>query len=408
MRLLKDSSICLVLIMLATLVGLQSLNDRHRRTLPQPTEYKLEQQTRRLQAQLTLAHVDLAAQQTACKQQTLRLQSLLANRSTPRANCTVRALPPAPTPCPHMTAATPTPSATPTPLARADATCAPDLGRHVKLLTATDMAFEKEHCVPAGLPGRERFTVCVHDNRDDQFVSGSLIRDGVWEPHVLERFVRTLEQFPNAGVLDVGAQLGMYGLQAASLRHPTIMVEAMEHNANHILHSLQHNKLFPALCETVFLVRNAVSSASHLPYAIVHKSDANNGGTAWGRVDPKFAFLMSSKFQRGLGQTTSITLEDLMPLIQPWDQVVVKMDIEGGECEALQGAGALVDSGKVVAIFMEAGQAASTGHQRAPCDMYPQLARLVRAGLKPTEVDGRPLDLEKWTSWPWDMVWERG
>ena len=37
-------------------------------------------------------------------------------------------------------------------------------------------------------------------------------------------------------------------------------------------------------------------------------------------------------------------------------QVLVKMDIEGGECEALDGAAALFASGKVVGVYMEAGQ----------------------------------------------------
>ena len=62
--------------------------------------------------------------------------------------------------------------------------------------------------------------MCVHSEHEDVHVSGSLLRDGVWEGHVLGRFVRILKRFPNAGVLDVGAQLGMYGLQAAKMNHP--------------------------------------------------------------------------------------------------------------------------------------------------------------------------------------------
>jgi hypothetical protein len=77
------------------------------------------------------------------------------------------------------------------------------------------------HCVTAGLRSEgERFQMCIHNEHEDVHVSGSILRDGVWEGHVLGRFVRILKRFPNAGVLDVGAQLGMYGLQAAKMNHP--------------------------------------------------------------------------------------------------------------------------------------------------------------------------------------------
>ncbi len=64
----------------------------------------------------------------------------------------------------------------------------------------------------------DKFKMCVHSVEEDMYVSGSLIREGVWERPILEQFVRTLEKFPDAAVLDVGAQLGMYGLQAAHMK----------------------------------------------------------------------------------------------------------------------------------------------------------------------------------------------
>ena len=48
------------------------------------------------------------------------------------------------------------------------------------------------------------------------------------------------------------------------------MVEALPHNANHILHSLRRNGMSARLCDSVFLVRNAVASASRQPFAVVY------------------------------------------------------------------------------------------------------------------------------------------
>ncbi len=75
--------------------------------------------------------------------------------------------------------------------------------------------------MPVGLRSEGiKFQMCIHSEHEDVHLSGSLLRDGVWEGHVPGRFVRILNRFPNAGVLDVGAQLGMYGLQAAMMSHP--------------------------------------------------------------------------------------------------------------------------------------------------------------------------------------------
>jgi hypothetical protein len=74
---------------------------------------------------------------------------------------------------------------------------------------------ETHICVPVGLQGDDKFKMCVHSMDEDMYVSGALIRDGVWEPSILQRFVQILDQYPQAAVIDSGAQLGMYGMQAA-------------------------------------------------------------------------------------------------------------------------------------------------------------------------------------------------
>jgi hypothetical protein len=60
--------------------------------------------------------------------------------------------------------------------------------------------------------------MCVHDVKEDMYVSGELTSRGIWEEGILRSFVSMLEKFPNAGVIDVGAQLGMYGLQAVQMK----------------------------------------------------------------------------------------------------------------------------------------------------------------------------------------------
>jgi hypothetical protein len=53
-------------------------------------------------------------------------------------------------------------------------------------------------------------------------------------------------------------------------RAQVVMVEALPHNANHILHSLRRNGLDPRLCTDLFLVRNAVAAAASRRFAVVY------------------------------------------------------------------------------------------------------------------------------------------
>ena len=50
--------------------------------------------------------------------------------------------------------------------------------------------------------------LCVHKEEKDQYVSGSIIKNGVWESQILGPFTNYLNDNPDWLVLDVGAQIG--------------------------------------------------------------------------------------------------------------------------------------------------------------------------------------------------------
>ena len=68
--------------------------------------------------------------------------------------------------------------------------------------------------------------ICVHENSIDQHVSGSLRSKGMWEEHIVTPFLHLVKRYPQAVVLDLGAQLGVYGLLAARAGSRVIFVEA--------------------------------------------------------------------------------------------------------------------------------------------------------------------------------------
>lgn len=81
---------------------------------------------------------------------------------------------------------------------------------------------EPVNCVVSGIE-HDKFNICIHNKDEDVYVSGSIAREGVWERGILESFVRTLAKYPDAAVWDVGAQLGMYGFQAAQMNRAVFL-----------------------------------------------------------------------------------------------------------------------------------------------------------------------------------------
>lgn len=56
-------------------------------------------------------------------------------------------------------------------------------------------------------------SLCIHDVQKDIHVSGSILRDGVWESSQIQQFTTYLSQHPDWLVLDVGAQIGLFLLR---------------------------------------------------------------------------------------------------------------------------------------------------------------------------------------------------
>ena len=48
----------------------------------------------------------------------------------------------------------------------------------------------------------------MKDPAVDKFVSGNIIKRGVWEKHIVNEVMRSLDNFPTAIFLDIGANIG--------------------------------------------------------------------------------------------------------------------------------------------------------------------------------------------------------
>ena len=155
-------------------------------------------------------------------------------------------------------------------------------------------------------------------------------RDAVYEPYVIEAF---REKCAGRTVMDVGANIGIFSLSAAKVTDkPIIAVEASPENAKLIVINAKHNE-----ADNIRVVPAA--AASEIGMAKFQRAHTANKVTR--------DYDLSAETVDTIDVTTALPLD--MVVREPVD--VLKIDIEGYEWNALQGAGQLM-SGKPT-VFLE-------------------------------------------------------
>lgn len=228
------------------------------------------------------------------------------------------------------------------------------------------------------LPALGRFTVEV----DALQLSGDTGEHSSYVRELLDedRESYTVECFraavhPGATVLDVGAHLGFFTLQAARAAGAEGRVVAVEPNPRTLGH-LRRNLALNGVQERVRIVPAAVGAAS---------------GTTRFYVEP--AGDTSSRFRPAPAaeevEVELTTADALMAGLPPVD--VVKIDVEGGELEALAGMEAtLARAAADVSLFAELNPEALARAGATPADL---LARLEALGLESRAIDERARNL---------------
>lgn len=73
-------------------------------------------------------------------------------------------------------------------------------------------------------------SVCLYPNAVDAFISKNIRDTGLWEPHIMPRFQNVLYGNVDFGVIDIGANIGVYSLVSAAMGRDVIAVEPDEGN----------------------------------------------------------------------------------------------------------------------------------------------------------------------------------
>ena len=237
------------------------------------------------------------------------------------------------------------------------------------------------------------FFICIHPVIEDIYVSKDIKRDGIWEGKILRVLQNLLEQDPEMGAIDIGANIGVYTLLAAALHRPVIAVEARLLHVQMIHHSILESGLQNS---DVVLLHNAISD-SRKNMILTLSNRSNQGSTQVTEEDG-----VRREFPRSENaHVQAILMDDLLSVVN-FKKAVIKMDIQGSEHLAISQCERLLKTVYVPFIFME-----WVIQREGKESQQLILSVLSRNGYSAFKINNKdPLKISMAKEWPGDILWK--
>ncbi|XP_076081479.1 uncharacterized protein LOC143052357 isoform X1 [Mytilus galloprovincialis] len=241
------------------------------------------------------------------------------------------------------------------------------------------------------------YTIFVYDPSVDQWVSGSILRDGGWETGLVNSVISLLKPDEDLQFVDLGANLGVYTLGVAKFGRNVIAVDPLTSNVQRMCNSIIENNLG----SKITLIYNALSDTRGT--VSLGKDEKNVGGTFV--MDRSNANKVQGSNVNGkIGEdVVTAKLDDLLNIPGfNFKKIIMKMDVEGYEGYVLKGGTKFFEMVDVQAVFMEwMWLKSGTVTQEV-------LSFFTSRGYKPyIATSGRELRVEDATNWPVDMMWKK-
>lgn len=218
------------------------------------------------------------------------------------------------------------------------------------VISRTDTGWQKQEnlCnssskfVRTRLRGPQNTPIHVYTPEEDQWVSGNIIRQGMWEGNLVTRIHNILKNEPDVVFLDIGANVGVFSLTVAKLGRTTVSVDALEGNVARLCQSMRDGKL----SDHMIVIHNALSFQREKVALGTHKK--NVGGTYVKKLEK----MGLDKIDQSALVVDAILLDDLLEIFN-FKRVVIKMDVETFEANVLKGADKFFSTVQVDYLLME-------------------------------------------------------
>ena len=264
-------------------------------------------------------------------------------------------------------------------------------GKCVRTLVGENRNINISLCVPLHtLKGTT--PICTYPADIDVYISAGLQRHGSWEGKRVKNLAQFFINHPELEFLDLGCNIGTYSL---SLAHTGVNVTAIDALADN-LKLLHESVRLGNLQQKIRIIWNALSKDHSL---LEFKTPSRNvGATRIKRVLKSVTNEITTKVVR------TITLDDLVPFFRG-KRVGMKIDIEGGEYDAILGGKQFFQEVQVLIIQMEWYYQAR--HVTAGTEIVRLLSSIGLVPFKDIHMK-RPLNAQNVSAWPFDVYFIKG
>ena len=258
-------------------------------------------------------------------------------------------------------------------------------------------------CVPLKL--KEEIPICVYREDEDVFISKSIRITGMWEGNIVQEVQNWLERDSELGLIDVGCNIGVYTLAAASLEHDVIAVDPFTEHIKRLHKSIRMNKLQ----HRVTVLRNAVSDIGGKAEVIGHKNNQGAIVVKQDYAESQLVAMAADSAIHGVEELTqTITLNELVPYCS-FSKAILKIDIEGFEHRAFARADLLFNELFIPVVIME-WASMNDLFWKPVGDADRKLVEnmiefLLNMDYTPVDWDKAVLHVHVWDMWPRDMMW---
>ncbi|XP_046558139.1 uncharacterized protein LOC124267268 [Haliotis rubra] len=224
--------------------------------------------------------------------------------------------------------------------------------------------------------------IFVHPKKMDMIVSRYVIEGSMWEHDQVRRFHDIVKQDDDLQFVDIGGNIGVYGLTMAKLGRTVLFVEPLLINVQKLCNSVRAGK-YP----DVYVIHNALSSTR---FKVGFRTYEGNVGAT------------NVKNATSSGETAqAVLLNDLLEVFK-LKKVAIKLDVEAHEAKVLLGGDNFFKSVDVRYVQLEWGRHRKSPSGREIVDF------LTRYFMKPYHpATDQLLDTNGYRTWPVDVFWKK-
>lgn len=242
-----------------------------------------------------------------------------------------------------------------------------------------------------------KIMIYAFDNTD--YISRTINQTNQFEPNIDKIIYTFLKMDEKMSFIDIGANIGHRSLIVAKMQRQVLSVEALDINVKLFCASVYVNMLE----DNITIVHNAIGNKHEIVRMAKHKNSYGSSFVDRADMRNRLGGLVLGTFNNSI---YSITFKDLLQLdvIKHFKKVFIKMDIEGFENRALEGALEFFKQVEVVGIIME-----WRFHRNSPSGV--QIISIMRnLGFIPYKDDVVTLakldySINASISWPHDVLW---